>query len=334
MSCKITVVVPVYNTAKYLPSCVGSLINQSVDSYEVLLINDGSTDNSLEAAEELQRKHPDIIRVISQKNKGLGGARNTGIDNASGEFIMFVDSDDTVKPNALASLCNEITKAQADIIIYGLEYVDEQGNTLSKTAELGEERLVFTLSERPLILATDPSACNKLFRTSLFRDNNIYFPEHAWYEDLRTIPKLMLEAEKMVFIKEYFYNYLQRPGSIMHSTNIDKNSDMLDSVEEVVSYYEKRGAYDKYFTELEFLALFHIMTLCTYRVAVNDPKHPLLGRFYDYTERRFPGYRDNRYIGEYLSLKNRTLYNLSVKKKYRSIGLLNKANTAAKKILK
>lgn len=174
MECKISVVVPVYNVENYLGSCLDSVLNQDFESFEIVVVNDGSTDGSLEIAKTYEARYPEKVRLISQENKGLGGARNTGIDNAKGEYIVFVDSDDTIKHDMLSSLYNEMTSSNADIAIFGIEYVDENGKAFSRTEDFDEERLVFTLPERPLMLAVS-SACNKMFKLSLFRDNNIYF---------------------------------------------------------------------------------------------------------------------------------------------------------------
>lgn len=323
MECSITVVVPAYNVEQYLSKCLDSILAQDFENFEIIIVNDGSTDHSLDIAKEYEENYPDSVRVISQLNKGLGGARNTGIKNAKGKYILFVDSDDMINPNMFTTLYNEIVAADADMIFFGIEYIDENGKILNRRTEFNEERLIFQLDEQPYIFAKDSYIWDKMYKTSLFRDNNIFFPERSWYEDLKTGPKIILHAKKMIFVKKIFYKYLQRQGSIMHNSNVDKNIDMIYAVEDVINYYKTQGAFEKFYDQLEFLTIFHVMTLCTLRVASDLPGHPLLKQFYDFTEQNFPGFKKSKTIKE-LSPKYRVIFKISVLRQYWLIWILNK----------
>lgn len=128
----ISVIVPVYNVKSYLSACLDSILNQDFDSYEIVVVDDGSTDGSGELAEQYASRHTDKIRVLHQENQGLGGARNTGIKDAKGEYVAFIDSDDWIKPNMLSTLWKEIQQTGADIAVCGLLCVAETGAVVGR----------------------------------------------------------------------------------------------------------------------------------------------------------------------------------------------------------
>ena len=133
---RFSIIVPVYNVADYLSKCVNSLLIQRCDSFEIILVDDGSTDGKCPAlCDELAAAHPDLIRVYHQSNGGLGAARNTGLRHAEGEYVFFVDSDDTIEPNTLEVLNRRIDETHADMYIFSFRYLKENGyvNDLSET---------------------------------------------------------------------------------------------------------------------------------------------------------------------------------------------------------
>ena len=139
---KISVIIPVYNVKAYLEKCVESVVNQDFSDYEIILIDDGSSDGSENLCDRLGEKYPEI-KVIHQENKGQGGARNTGIENASGEYLLFVDSDDYIKEDALSFLYKTATENGSDIVSFGMDFVEEDGGITStrKPLENGMENI-------------------------------------------------------------------------------------------------------------------------------------------------------------------------------------------------
>ena len=133
MKDKISIIIPAYNVEEYLEKCLESIISQNFDKVEIIIVDDGSTDKSLQIAKEYQKKYPEKTRVISQENKGQGGARNTGI------YLLFVDSDDTIKSGMLETLYTEMEKSNADIVLFGFEYVDEKGKVIRQRTEFNDE---------------------------------------------------------------------------------------------------------------------------------------------------------------------------------------------------
>lgn len=317
---KISVVIPVYNVEAYLPQCIDSVLAQNFEDYEVILVNDGSTDGSLAIAQQYERTN-EKVKLISQENKGLGGARNTGIQHASGEFICFIDSDDTIAPDTLATAADTIDRLNCDIAIFDLEYVNENGATLSVLQGMDENLESFDLASHRSVLFCPSSACNKIFRRTLFTENQILFPERVWFEDIRTITKLYPHASKMCYIPKPFYKYLQRAGSIMHSAKVSRNAEIMEALADVIAYYREHGYYDDYRAELEYLVIENVYVLASFRVLKQDPKHPLLGEFQAFLEQYAPDHASNPYLTR-LGRKNQLIYRLLLKRRYGLLRLL------------
>lgn len=219
----ITVVLPVYNTEKYLEKCVGSIINQTFKEIEILLINDGSTDSSGSVCDKFAAKD-NRIKVYHRPNSGPSATRNFGIDLAAGEYICFVDSDDYLDPTALEFMYSTITHHSADMIICGFYHDIEQNgktvysspvNTANKIIAQGEELLdvLIELKSKHLI----DSCCNKLYRISTIRNSGVRMPEGELYEDTEFNFRLLPHLEKIIISDKCFYHYLQRDLSITKS---------------------------------------------------------------------------------------------------------------------
>lgn len=321
---KISVVIPIYNVEKYLPECIDSVLAQDFQDYEVILVNDGSTDGSLAIAQQYEKDHAHI-RLISQENKGLGGARNTGIKHAQGEYILFMDSDDRLAPDTLSATAAAAQREESDIVIFDFEYVDETGRALSIQPAMEAVDGPFDLASQKSVLFSTPSACNKLFRLSLFTDHQILFPERVWFEDLRTITKLYPYARRMYYLPKPFYKYLQRSESIMHSTRVERNSEIMDALQDVLDYYKAHGYYEQYRPELEYLLIENAFVLASFRVLKQDTHHPLLKQLYDFLKANVPEYNKNPYLSTRLSKKNQIIYQLLTKKQYGLLKLMNRA---------
>lgn len=331
MKYEVSVIVPMYNVEKYLSRCLNSIISQDFDSFEIVIVDDGSTDGSLKIAQEYADQYVEKIKIISQSNKGAGGARNTGIAHAEGKYLLFVDSDDTIRKNTLKILYDKITRANADIAFFGIKYADEKGNIVFTQSWFDDEYVEFQLDDYPYLFALDPYICDKMIKRSLFVDNNIWFTERIWYEDLQLEAKLILNAKKMIALNDAFYTYCLRSGSVMHNPNIEKNLDMLYVVKDIIDYFSEQGVYKKYYSQLELLTMLHIMVLCTKRVVLQDTKSDLLKKYYEFTRTNFPGFAHSKTKKE-LPLKHRVILELSIRKMYRCIYLISRSYDILKKI--
>ena len=319
---KASVIVPVYKVEEYLEKCVQSILAQTERDFELILVDDGSPDRCGALCDSLAQTDS-RIRVIHQENQGLGGARNTGIREARGDWLLLVDSDDWIEPKILEKAMEAGLREEADLVMFAFRTVDEQGRELGVFREDMPKERGITLQEHKEALLTAPCAWNKLYRRGFFQGTGLAYPPRVWYEDLRTTPKLMAKAGRMVFLDEVGYNYLQRQGSIMKSANLERNREILDAFDDLLPWFRKEGLFEAYRRELEYLAVFHVYLTAGVRVALADRKSPLLRELAAYVEERFPGWRQNPYLPK-LGGKRRLLVSLLQKKWYWAVSLLFK----------
>ncbi|MBR6513201.1 MAG: glycosyltransferase family 2 protein [Clostridia bacterium] len=320
----ISVIIPVYNVKDYLEKCVESVIDPAFNDYEIILVDDGSTDGVSPAlCDALAQKHPELIRVIHQENKGLGGARNTGTAAARGEYVFYPDSDDTVIPGTLSLLASKIKQTGADVISFNIFTETEAGVRTPLNSNYRQYDKPFKLSEHPEFLLSLPNAWSRIWKRSLYTDYSIEYPARVWYEDIRTTPKLFAKAESIVTIPDNLYVYLQRNGSIMRSSNLERNREIIDAFEDILPWFKKEGLYDEYKDILCRLAIDNVYIPASVRVLREDTKHPLLKEFADYMDKNFPDYQNNKYLCELPRLKA-LVFKLLRGKHYKTVALLFK----------
>lgn len=209
---RISIIVPVYNTSKYLEKCLNSLINQTYKEIEIIVVNDGSIDNSLEIANEIAKKDS-RIKIYSKENGGLSSARNYGIEKSTGKYIGFVDSDDYVRKDMFEILMDMIESNNAQMSICGW-YLVENNNIRECNFKSGRKVLNNEQATDILLnhVSFDNFACNKLFEKRLFEE--IKFPEGKLLEDLLTIYKLINISERIVIDSVPLYYYVLHQNSI------------------------------------------------------------------------------------------------------------------------
>lgn len=217
----VSVIVPIYNVEDYLEECLESLVNQKFDEYEVILINDGSTDNSKDIAEDYAKRY-DRMKLINTSNNGLSAARNVGIENSIGEYLVFVDSDDYVSDIFLNKLYKTITKYKSDITICSYEeiYINKDLNKV-KNMVINEEKIYSNIEVLKMLLECKIPcyAWNKIYKSELFKKYNIKYPIGKLYEDVSTFVHLITKCEKISFINQPLYKYRIRRGSITNTKN-------------------------------------------------------------------------------------------------------------------
>ncbi len=230
----ISVIVPVYNVAEYLNRCLDSLVSQTFSDFEVILVNDGSTDNSLAICESYVEAYQHIFKVYSKVNGGLSDARNFGIKKAIGTYVAFIDSDDWIDLDMLKSMYAKAIDTNADIVACDLEYHHQDGKIAFSS---GGDFDTVVIKNTPEIIKINNSACNKLYKKTLFTD--IEFPIGLWYEDLATIPRVILKAKIITKVNHPFYKYFQRSGSIMHSGS-EKIFDIYKCIDITYAYIKEK----------------------------------------------------------------------------------------------
>ena len=214
----ITIAIPVYNVEKYLRRCIDSIISQDIENCEILLIDDGSTDKSGEICDEYLEKY-DCIKVIHQENRGLASVRNRCVQEAEGEYISFIDSDDYILPGAYAYFKKVIKNGNCDILTYGCVNVYED------SSEKTEIDGMLILPEIDVI------TCNKVIRKSLYK--NILYPVGKFYEDMFTNYKVIANAKIIISTNYKFYVYCHRGSSIGGMKFTDRTMDLARAVKEV-----------------------------------------------------------------------------------------------------
>ncbi|MCD2502361.1 glycosyltransferase [Clostridium sp. NSJ-145] len=243
--CKISVIVPVYNVEKYLEKCIISILGQTFKDFELILVNDGSTDSSGEICNKY-KKIDERIKVIYQKNSGLSAARNAGLEMAKGDYIGFVDSDDYINNNMYETMFKLAQENNADIVqckfkkFYNdfLEENEENNTNRIFNISNSEEALYKLLSIGDMNVQC-VVAWNKLYKSNLF--NDIRFPIAKIHEDEFTTYKLFDKSKKIVFCESEMYYYRQVDGSIMNSKFNKRRLHYLEALEEQLCYFENRN---------------------------------------------------------------------------------------------
>lgn len=234
---KVSVIVPVYNVENYLTKCLDSLVKQSLSNIEILVVNDGSKDDSEKIIEEYAQRYPEKIKAFTKENGGLSDARNFGLDRAAGDYIGFVDSDDYVSETMFEEMLQLGEKHQAKMVICNIQKVDETGKVTQKLTQLPNMSEKINL-ESNFSVFSDISyfACNKLFKKELF--NQRRFKKGVHFEDIQLIPQLLLDCDAIAQTQNFHYQYLERTDSIT-KTHTEKGLDMLKAVADVEKVFNE-----------------------------------------------------------------------------------------------
>lgn len=203
----VSVIVPVYNSAKYLSDCIDSILAQTFENIEIILINDGSTDCSASICDEYSLKYPNI-KVVHKDNGGASSARNKGLDIATGDYVMFVDSDDTIAANMVENLYEIMLNNDSDISASLLKPTTDRERKLQKYDSMSA---IVSLLTRKI----DCSQCTKLYKISLFAD--LRFPEGVTNEDIVFLVKVYSKIDRLIYVNENYYFYRMNLQSITHS---------------------------------------------------------------------------------------------------------------------
>ena len=217
MSKKVSVIVPVYNIENYIEGCIKSLISQTYTNEEIILVNDGSTDNSLNVCEQFAGLD-NRIKIVNKTNGGLSSARNAGIDVATGDYIMFIDGDDYIAANTLLELVSQIEKYDADIVQFG--YVETNADYSNQVcAPVSSMELIsdtYQMFKRLYSIGGEAaSACTKLYKVYLF--DSLRFKEGINNEDEQMITFMLQKAQSVLYTDFKPYYYVTRQGSIINS---------------------------------------------------------------------------------------------------------------------
>lgn len=283
---KISVIIPVFNSSLYLDHCLSTVVNQTLKDIEIILIDDGSTDNSLSIIKGYAKKYSNI-KYISKANEGQAIARNLGIQMASGEFIAFVDSDDYIELDMLEELYNVAKLKSSDIVV--CDYVEEYSNKNIEKKSLYIE--ADNIIKSYIICAAGP--WSKIIKSDILKKNNIKFLEKNIYEDLAIIPTLALYTSKISYCPKILYHYLIRLNSTMNQTKYNKKLESIFNVMDVLyNKFNGKGYND----ELEFLYIDHLLYAGCGRFLKYKGTNDMILKIIDTMNSKFSNWQENKYF--------------------------------------
>ncbi|MBR6626758.1 MAG: glycosyltransferase [Lachnospiraceae bacterium] len=309
---KLSIIVPVYNMAadSKLAFCLDSLVHQSFDDYEIIAVDDASTDDSLEVLREYETKYPDRIKVLARPENGKqGAAKNTGLDVARGEFVGFVDSDDWIDPDMYTRMIALAEDTGADMV--GCDYCMVNAQGFTKTDRIANSRPeqtgVLTPDKYKSLILDSGSLVVKIYKRELFESPALRFPEKTFYEDNAIATELMLRAKHYEYIPEALYYYYQHGGSTVHVITRQRCENRLDSMRLMLQHAKESGILEKYRDEIEFrfTNLFYQNTLFTYMQGVKRTEPGFVKALGKEMREAFPEFQENPYYKERINAEEK-----------------------------
>lgn len=298
----ISIIIPVYNVGNYLIRCVESLVSSS--NIEILLIDDCSTDNSKEIAIHLEKKYSFVKLIALDKNQGVSNARNVGIKNAKGKYIMFSDADDWYEPNAVERLLEVANNKNADFITanYYISYENKKVK-VDTSSYFSKDKI----TKEEIISYMTLTSCSKLMKKKLFTDNFIEYPTNVIRcEELQVIPVLAYLANNPVAIDDTLYNYYQRENSASNKKEKD-----ISFYDKTFNQFKNNIDREKYKEELEFRAIEHLLygkTLVMLKSRFS--RKEVLKHIKDF-KTEYPNFINNKYLKKFNKAKKIFIYTLN-----------------------
>lgn len=302
---KVSIIVPVYNEEKYLNKCLNSLVNQTLKDIEIIVINDGSKDSSLDIMKKFEHIHKDKVIVIDSKNEGAGAARNKGLDIATGEFIKFVDADDYLELDIIEKMYTlakennvKLVRGNHKTILGPIKMMD-----ICSWSGIKKSKIVNVRKNKNYIITETSGFGNKLISKDLF--NNLRFPEHSKWEDLAIMPLIIADAKKIYHMHESVYNYRVNMNTTI-SDFIKKRANILDIIsclETLENHMRSRNLLNQYKNEIESLYILHtLFRVENVMLWINLPKKKkkiIINSLINLLDLKYPNWRNNKIVAEY-----------------------------------
>lgn len=291
---KVSVIVPVYNVEKYIKKCLNSLVNQTLDEVEIVVVNDGSPDNSQKIIDEYTKKYKNIKSYVKE-NGGLSDARNYGIKRATGKYISFVDSDDYIRKDMLEKMYNYAIQKNFDVVVCDSINVYSDGTEI-----LIKSNNNYSDDDVKNYIISPPMACTRLFKKSIF--DKIEFKKNIYYEDLEMTPKVVNLTKKIGFVSDGLYYYVQRDGSIMKQNVFnDKLLNIFDVLKSNKDLLE-----NEFPQEIEYMYITHLLRTASLRFLDYDNGKEYVYKIHNIMKEYFPKWKNNEYYKK-SSFKLRTI---------------------------
>ena len=294
---QVSVIVPVYNTEKYLRRCLESLVHQTLKDLEILMVDDGSTDHSPEILSEFENNYPGRVRVIRKENGGQASARNLGIRECIGNYVGFVDSDDYVDAAMYEEMLRAALADNCDMVECSYHYIQEKDGQQKELATRGNIRQYRDRKD----MFIDPMTCpwNKLIRREILLREGMEFPEGRIYEDTAFCIKLIPYLQRETYVDRPFVSYILRETSTMNANKSKKVADIFPVLQNILDFYRERGFYEEYRQELEYFCVKILLCSSLSRIGrVPDARlrKDLLDQTFAFLQEHFPDYRTNPYV--------------------------------------
>ena len=292
---KVSVIVPVYNVELYLDRCLNSIKNQTLKEIEVIVVNDGTKDNSQKIIDEYVKKDKRFKSFIKE-NGGLSSARNYGMKYAKGEYLSFIDSDDYIEFDMFEKMYNLAKKYSSDVVECDFVWEYPNKNVYDKTKVSSND-----YSDLRVV------AWNKLYKRSFIEKLNINFTEGVRYEDVDWCYKYLPFMKNFKSLNEVMYHYIQRDSSIANTQN-EKVRDIFIVLDNIIKYYKEKNLYGEYKEELEYFFL-RILLGSSYKriIGITDKnlREKILKENWQYLNKCFPNWKNNIILKSKKNLKNR-----------------------------
>ena len=299
---KLSIIVPVYNMAseRKLEYCMNSLVNQTVEDYEIIAVDDCSTDDSFEILQDYERRFPDKVHAIhSEVNRHQGGAKNIGMKMAQGDWIGFIDSDDWITPDMYRKLIERAEATGADVV--GCDYCLTNEHSM-KVGQIvpnnkKDQSGVLDVHKRRSLILDGGSLVVKIYRRSMIIENELWFPEDIFYEDNALGNSYLVLAKHFEYIEEPMYFYYQHGDSTVHTFSQRRCEDRMEAGRIMLAEAHQHNFYDDFVPELEykFTLLFYVNTLFTYMVGVDRTKISFVRALGKEMKQTFPDFEKNPY---------------------------------------
>ena len=284
---KVSVIVPIYNVEKYLEKCINSLLSQTLEDIQIILVNDGSKDNSGNIAKEYEKNNKDRVIYVEKENGGLSDARNYGLKYATGDFIAFLDSDDYIEKNDYEEMYNKAIEENADYV--ECDFIWEFPNKIRVDKQYPYK------NKKEMLSFVRVVAWNKLIKRQLIIDNNLEFPKGLRYEDVEFTYKLIPFINKFAYVDKPFIHYVQREGSIANVQN-ERTAEIFTVLDNVIEFYKKNNIYEKYRDELEYNYARYLLCSSLKRMCkIKDKtiREKLLTESWKRLNSNFPNWKEN-----------------------------------------
>lgn len=294
---KLSIIIPVYKVEEYLPKCLDSLLSQSLKEIELVCINDGSPDRSIDILKRYKKKYGDKIVIIDKKNEGVWRGRMDGIKAAKGEYIGFLDSDDYVEPGYAQKLYSAAKKSNSDIVVCGFSRIDLETGKVYSREMCKKRRDIFIGKNTDDILAINGAPWNKIYKASVLKNiNNLEKPPRV-LDDMMFLLLAYLNTNKISFIPDCLVCYMVREASIINTIKKEQLESTYPAIIEVKNIYKKDPRSSIFLSLLNSMVFLHFGISLMFRASYNKDSdfNNVFKENEKFLDKNFPGWRNSKH---------------------------------------